>query len=63
MKRLVVLLAISAAFGALGAVACGGGNEKPPMTPDEHTQTPTDPTDVGEAGAPADPASPAPAST
>lgn len=43
MRRLVVLLTISAAFGALGAVACGG-SEKPPLTPDSETKTTTETT-------------------
>jgi hypothetical protein len=59
MRRLIVLLAISAGLGAFGVMACGG-NDKPPLTPDGTEQTP--PTDLTEAGAP--PAtSAAPAST
>lgn len=58
MKRLVVLLALSAGLGALGAVACGG-SDKPPLTPDL-VEPPTP--DAPEAGAPAAPtATPAPA--
>lgn len=42
MNRLVVLIAIGAIAGALGALACGGGSDKPPLTPDtEHTTTPS----------------------
>ena len=38
MQRHAVLIASGAILGALFAVACGGGNEKPPLTPDsEHT--------------------------
>ena len=37
MNRLVVMIAISAIAAALGALACGDGNNKPPLTPDsEH---------------------------
>ncbi len=58
MKRLVVLLAISAAaLGALG-VACGGP-DKPPLTPDDGNPLPPDTT--ADAGAtPAPSATPAP---
>lgn len=36
MARFVVLVTLGAAF-AMGAVACGDGNGKPPLTPDsEH---------------------------
>jgi hypothetical protein len=53
MKRLVVLLASSAALGAL-AIACGG-SDKPPLTPDTVEPLP----EVAEAGAPTTPATPA----
>jgi len=50
MRRLVVLLSLCAAVGALGVVACGG-NDKPPLTPD--TVDPASPTGEGaDAGAP-----------
>lgn len=49
MRRLVVLLSLVAGLGALGLLACGGGNDKPPLTPD--TVEPTHP-DAAEAGAP-----------
>jgi hypothetical protein len=53
MRRLVVLVALGAAFAALGALACGDGNNKPPLTPDqEHS--------LDDAGAPA-PSATAPA--
>lgn len=53
MRRLVVLVAISAVFGAFGILlACGGGNDKPPLTPD-YVETP--PAEVAEAGPPATP--------
>lgn len=41
MKRFVLLVAFAAATGAIGAVACGPGNDKPPLTPDsEHGEDP-----------------------
>jgi hypothetical protein len=40
MQRLVVLIASGAILGALFAVACGGGNEKPPLTPDSEHAAP-----------------------
>jgi hypothetical protein len=50
MRKLVVLVTFGAALAALGAFACGPGEEKPPLTPDtEH------PTEVAEAGAPSTP--------
>jgi hypothetical protein len=50
MKRLVVLVALGALAGALGSVACGGGGDKPPLTPDtEHMST----DDGGLGGEPA----------
>ncbi len=37
MKKLVVVIATLAITGALGALACGNGGDKPPLTPDtEH---------------------------
>jgi hypothetical protein len=37
MKRLVGLIALGTILGALFAIACGDGNQKPPLTPDsEH---------------------------
>lgn len=37
MNRLVVVIATFALAGALGALACGNGGDKPPLTPDsEH---------------------------
>lgn len=57
MKRLVVLLAVSAGLSSFGAIACGG-NDKPPLTPD----TVEPPTEATEAGAPAAPTA-APAAT
>jgi hypothetical protein len=45
MKRFVFLVAIGALFtgGAIGAVACGGGSDKPPLTPDsEHSEHTSD---------------------
>jgi hypothetical protein len=37
MNRLVVVIAIGVLMGALGALACGNGSDKPPLTPDsEH---------------------------
>lgn len=52
MKRIVVLAALGAALGAIGSMACGGG-DKPPLTPDsEQTTTPAD--SDGGAPAPAD---------
>jgi hypothetical protein len=55
MRRLLVLLALSASAGFLGVLvlpACGG-NDKPPLTPDSlETENP-------EAGAPAPSATPA----
>ena len=55
MRRLLVLLALSACAGLVGVLvlpACGG-NDKPPLTPDnlEGTEAP-------EAGAPATPTPP-----
>lgn len=51
MRQLVVLFTLGGALAALGALACGPGDEKPPLTPDtEH------PADLGEAGAPSSPA-------
>jgi len=49
MRRLVVLLSFVTGLGALGLLACGGGNDKPPLTPD--TVEPPHP-DAAEAGAP-----------
>ena len=49
MRRLVVLLAFSAGITAFAAVACGGGNDKAPLTPD-NVEVP--PADLSEAGAP-----------
>ena len=49
MRRLVVLLSFAAGLGALGLLACGGGNDKPPLTPD--TVEPANP-EAAEAGAP-----------
>jgi hypothetical protein len=53
MKRFLALLAIvaiGAALGVFGAVACGPGEEKPPLTPDsEHVPNPDGP----EGGTPA----------
>ncbi len=43
MTRLLVVLAVSVAFGAAFAMACGGP-DKPPLTPD--TDTPTDAVDA-----------------
>jgi hypothetical protein len=58
MKRLVVLLAISAAaLGALG-VACGGP-DKPPLTPDDGNPLPPDTTAADAGATPATPAPPA----
>jgi hypothetical protein len=34
MKRLVVVIAISVIASALFSLACGDGNNKPPLTPD-----------------------------
>ena len=51
MRRLVALLTIAAAAGAL-AMACGGGNEKPPMTPDSEHTTPEGLEGMAEGGAP-----------
>jgi len=52
MQRLVVLLAVCAASGALALVACGGG-DKPPLTPDTvDTSVPTDSADAGPATPP-----------
>lgn len=45
MKRLVVVIAIGVLGGALGALACGGGSDKPPLTPDQTSM------DDGGAGA------------
>ena len=56
MRKVLVVLAISAAFGlltALGAVACGGP-DKPPLTPDTDTPTP----DGSDAAAPTSSATP-----
>jgi hypothetical protein len=51
MRRLLVLVSFGAALASLGAIACGGGNDKPPLTPDtEH------PMEAPEAGAPSEPA-------
>jgi len=55
MTRLIVVLAIGAAVGALGATACGGG-DKPPLTPDGAEQLP--PEAAPEAGAPSTPSAP-----
>lgn len=44
------------AFGILNAVGCGGGGDKPPLTPDDPTVNAMDAGDV-----PADPATPQPA--
>ncbi len=54
MTRLLVVLAISVAFVAAFAMACGGP-DKPPLTPDTDTPTP----DGADASAPP-PSSPAP---
>lgn len=51
MKRLVVVIAIGAIAGALGALACGNGGDKPPLTPDsEHTTTGDDAGGGGATG-------------
>lgn len=34
MKKIVSLFAVVVVFGSFGLVACGGGNDKEPMTPD-----------------------------
>jgi hypothetical protein len=63
MRRLVVLLAVCTGVSALGLLACGGGTDKPPLTPDdsEAMTPPPDPLETGDAGGTsADPA-PAPA--
>jgi hypothetical protein len=55
MRRLLVLLALSACAGSVGVLvlpACGG-NDKPPLTPDS-----LDGTENPEAGAPATPTPP-----
>lgn len=49
MKRFAVILAIGAAIGALGILACGPGDDKPPLTPD-NVETPTPADDGGGAG-------------
>jgi hypothetical protein len=37
MNRLAFVIAIVVLGGALGVLACGGGSDKPPLTPDsEH---------------------------
>lgn len=55
MRRLAVSVVFLAAVGALGAViACGPGNDKPPLTPDG------DHPGLEDGGAPATPATPAP---
>ena len=58
MQRHAVLIASGAVLGALFAVACGGGNDKPPLTPDsehsehsEHT-APTTGEDASSVGEP-----------
>ena len=59
MRRLLVLLSLSGlvgvlcAFGAVGLAACGGGNDKPPLTPDS-----LEPSDNSEAGTPGTPGTP-----
>lgn len=45
MNRLVVVIAIGVLAGALGALACGNGGDKPPLTPDSEHPT------MDEAGA------------
>lgn len=55
MRRLVVLLALCAASGALALVACGG-NDKPPLTPDSvDTSIPAENTEAGPPTTPAKP--------
>ena len=58
MRRPHALLATSVAFvvlaASLGVVACGG-NDKPPLTPDN-----LEPADNAEAGAPTTPTTPTP---
>lgn len=49
MNRLVVVIATLALAGALGALACGNGGEKPPLTPDTEHSTMGD--DAGGGGA------------
>jgi hypothetical protein len=45
MRKVVVLVVLAAGAFAFAALACGPGDDKPPLTPDtEHTD---------EAGAPA----------
>jgi hypothetical protein len=52
MRRLLFLVSFGAALAAFGATACGGGNDKPPLTPDTET-----PAEAPEAGAPTEPSS------
>jgi hypothetical protein len=48
MNRLVVVIALCALAVSSLAIACGGGNDKPPLTPDsEHSDGP----DSGADGA------------
>ena len=55
MRRFLVLVTLAVGLGALGLVlAACGGNDKPPLTPDQVEP----PTETLEAGAP--PAAPTP---
>ena len=47
MQRHAVLIASGAILGALFAVACGGGTEKPPLTPDSEHMAPAMGDDAG----------------
>lgn len=57
MRRLLVLLALAASFGSVGVLvlpACGG-NDKPPLTPDNLEPSVENP-EAGAAPAPSAPA-------
>jgi predicted small lipoprotein YifL len=52
MRRLLVVVSFGAALAAFGLTACGGGNDKPPLTPDTEI-----PAEAPEAGAATEPSS------
>jgi hypothetical protein len=57
MQRSLGVLVVSFALFAPLSVACGGGTDKPPLTPDDQTANALDAGDVP----PVDPNAPAPA--
>ncbi len=49
MRRLLVLVPFGAVLLGWGALACGPGSDKPPLTPDQEHP----PAEVSDGGAPA----------